>query len=173
MTNPQEMNGSPVRRRRIASVIIIVVDLALVAWGAMAALLPQYLLGPKGAPILPAGYEGFTGRTWQQIASDSPDIAGYISLLFRTYGAYCLTVGLFGVALAATAFRRGDRLAWWALLVGNTVAFASAMRYDWLVKAIGPFELTEYLGLALIWAALAMTAPIGRTEAHLAPTLGT
>jgi len=27
------------------------------------------------------------------------------------------------------------------------------------VNAIGPFELTEYLGLALVYSALAITAP--------------
>jgi len=48
--------------------------------------------------------------------------------------------------------------AWWALLVGNTITLASAMRYDWIVKAIGPFELTGYLGLAMIYGALAVTA---------------
>lgn len=36
------------------------------------------------------------------------------------------------------------------------------MTYDKTVNAIGPFELTEYLGLALVWAALAMTAPFLR-----------
>ena len=71
----------------------------------------------------------------------------------------CRGVRLLAVAVAATAFRRGERWAWWALLVGNTIAFVSAMTYDWTVSAIGPFELTEYLGLALIWGALAVTAP--------------
>jgi hypothetical protein len=33
------------------------------------------------------------------------------------------------------------------------------MRMDWLSRAIGPFELTEYVGLAMVWAALAITAP--------------
>jgi len=45
------------------------------------------------------------------------------------------------------------------LLIGNTVALVSAMRYDWIVNAIGPFELTEYLGLAVVCVALAITAP--------------
>ena len=62
--------------------------------------------------------------------------------------------------VAVTAFRRGERWAWWTLLVGNTVALVSAIMYDKMVNAIGPFELTEYLGLALVWAAFAMTAPI-------------
>ena len=61
--------------------------------------------------------------------------------------------------IAVTAFRRGDRRAWWALLVSNTIALVSALRYDWTVNAIGPFELTEYLGLVMIYAALAITAP--------------
>ena len=60
---------------------------------------------------------------------------------------------------AVIAFRRGERWAWWTQLIGNTVALGSAMTYDKTVHAIGPFELTEYLGLAFIWTALALTAP--------------
>jgi hypothetical protein len=33
------------------------------------------------------------------------------------------------------------------------------MTYDWTVRAIGPFEMTEYLGIAGVYAALAVTAP--------------
>ena len=33
------------------------------------------------------------------------------------------------------------------------------MTYDRIVNAIGPFEMTEYLGLALVYGALAVTAP--------------
>jgi hypothetical protein len=75
------------------------------------------------------------------------------------YGIYIVAFGLLAVAIAATAFRRGDRWAWWALLVGNTVAFASAMTYDRIVGAIGPFEWSEYLGLAVIYGSLAVTVP--------------
>jgi hypothetical protein len=54
------------------------------------------------------------------------------------------------------------------LLVGNTIAFVSAMTYDWTVGAIGPFELTEYLGLAMVWGTLAVTAPF-RAPARQVP----
>ena len=66
------------------------------------------------------------------------------------------------VTIAVTAFRRGDGWAWWALLVGNTIALVSAMRYDWIVNAIGPFEISEYVGLALVYTALLATAPFLR-----------
>ena len=147
------------RLQRVAWVLILIVDVGYIAWGAGAAASPDRLLGPGGKAILPAGYEGYSGGSWSELAGASPLIAGYMTLLFRMYGLYCVLFGLMGSAVAVTAFRRGERWAWWALLVGNTVALVSAMTYDMTVSAIGPFELTEYLGLALIWGALAVTAP--------------
>ena len=151
----------PATRLRIAWVVIVIVDAAFVAWGAMAALLPDRLLGPGGTPILAAGYEGFTKGSWSDLASTAPLTANYIELLFRMYGVYNVAFGLMAGAIAVVAFRRGEGWAWWALLVGNTIALVFAMAYDWTVNAIGPFELSEYIGLAMIYAALAATAPSG------------
>ena len=148
------------KRRQIAWVLILIVDVGLVAWGAMAAALPDFLLGPGGKPILPAGYEGFTGSSWSELVSTAPMTAGYIEGLFRMYGIFNVVFSLMAVAITVTAFRRGDGWAWWALLLGNTIALVSAMTYDKVVNAIGPFELTEYLGLALVWIALAITLPV-------------
>ena len=135
-----------------------------IAWGAGAAASPDRLLGPGGKAILPAGYEGYSGGSWSELSGASPVIAGYMTLLFRMYGLYCVLFGFMGSVIAITAFRRGERWAWWVLLVGNTVALLSAMTYDMTVSAIGPFELTEYLGLALVWGALAVTAPFRAVE---------
>ena len=87
------------------------------------------------------------------------------------YGVYNAAFGVMGTAVAVTAFRRGDRWAWWALLAGNTITLVSAMRYDWMVNAIGPFELSEYLGLVLIYGALAVTAPFPSTRRRVAATV--
>jgi hypothetical protein len=149
------------RLRRTAWLLIVVADSGILLWGAMAALAPEYLLGPGGAPILPAGYEGFSGRSWLELA---PAASGFMAVLFRVYGAYNVAFGLLAVAIAASAFRHGDGWAWWALLVGNTIAFGAAMTYDRTVHAIGPFELSEYLGLAVIYAALVATAPFLSAE---------
>lgn len=80
-------------------------------------------------------------------------------MVFRMYGIYIIAFGLLAATVAATAFRRRDRWAWWALLIGNTIAHVSAMTYDRIVGAIGPFEWSEYLGLAAIYLSLAVTAP--------------
>lgn len=145
--------------RRVAWFVILIADVGLIAWGAMAALLPEHLLGPGSAPILPAEYEGFTGYSWSALATTSPMATEFMTLLFRMYGTYGVAFALMAIAIAATAFRRGDGWAWWALLVGNTLAFVAAMTYDQIVRAIGPFELTEYICLAAIYLALAVTAP--------------
>ena len=146
-------------RRQVAWILIFIVDVGYIAWGAGAAASPLQLPGPGGRGILPAGYEGYTGASWSALAAASPSVADYMVLLFRMYGIYNVLFGVMGSVVAATAFRRGERWAWWALLVGNTVALGSAITYDATVHAIGPFELTEYLGLALVWGALAITAP--------------
>jgi hypothetical protein len=122
------------------------------------------MAGPGGKAILPAGYEGYSAASWPELLRTSPMIAEYMIVLFRMYGIYCVLFGLMGSAIAVTAFRRGERWAWWALLVADTIALVSVMRYDWIVNAIGPFELTEYLGLAAVWGALAVTAPFLATS---------
>jgi hypothetical protein len=146
-------------RRRVAWVLIVIVDVGFIAWGAMAALAPQHLLGRGSAPILPSGYEGFTGHSWSELAATSPPTTAFMTVLFRTYGAFNVAFGLLATAIALTAFRRGDRWAWWALLAGNTIALGSAMTYDWTVRAIGPFEASEYVGLVAVYGALAIRAP--------------
>ncbi len=145
--------------RRVAWILILIVDVGYIAWGAGAAASPDHLLGPGGLAILPAGYEGYSGGSWSQLAGAAPLIAGYMAVLYRMYGVYNVLFGLMTSAIAVTAFRRGEGWAWWALLVGNTVALVSAMTYDRTVNAIGPFELTEYLGLAMVGVSLAITAP--------------
>jgi len=158
--------------RRLAWIWIVLADIGLLAWAAMAAFAPERLMGPGSAPILPAGYEGFTGASWDALSTVSAKAPEYVTLLFRMYGLYGVAFSLLAIAVAANAFRHGERWAWWALLVGNAITYVGAMAYDQTVRAVGPFELTEYLALALVVAALATTAgPFGvfRTSARAVP----
>ena len=149
-------------KTRIAVILMLIVEASLVGWGAMAALAPERLLGPGGAPIVAAEWEGFTGQPWSDLARTSPQTIAFATVIFRVYGAYNVAFGLLAIFTAANAFRRGERWAWWALLVANTITLGSAMRFDWVMRAIGPFEVTEYLGLVMVYTALAMTAPFHR-----------
>jgi hypothetical protein len=154
-------------RRRVAMILILITDVGLIAWGAMAALLPDYLLGPGSEPILKAEYESYTHLSWSALTASSPSVAEFITILFRMYGTFNVVFGLMAVAIAATAFRRGERWAWWALLVGNTIALGSAMTFDRVINAIGIFEITEYVGIVAVYVALAITVQISVTARQL------
>jgi len=145
--------------RGVAWILILLADVGLLAWGAMAAVAPEHLLGPNSTPILKAEYEGFTGYSWSELTATAPKTADLLTLVFRMYGIYGVAFSLMAIAIAVTAFRRGDSWAWWALLVGNTITYISAMTYDQIARAVGPFELTEYLGLAAVYFALVVTLP--------------
>ncbi len=147
--------------RRAAWILIAIADIGLLAWGALAALAPDRLLGPNSTPILAAGYGGFTGGSWLALTATAPKTADFATLLFRMFGIYIVAFSLLAVAIAANGFRRNERWAWWALLVGNTIGFLAPMAYDQIVRAVGPFELSEYLGLAVVYASLAVNAPFG------------
>jgi MFS family permease len=145
--------------RRAAWILMLLADVGLLAWGAIAAVAPEHLLGPNSTPILHAEYENFTGYSWSEFSSTSPNAVVFMTLVFRMYGIYGVGFSLMAIAIAVTAFRRGEPWAWWTLLIGNTLTYVSAMIYDQIARAVGPFELTEYLGLGAIYFALATTAP--------------
>jgi hypothetical protein len=42
-------------------------------------LAPDRLPGAGSAPILSAGYEGFTGRSWQELTNASPKTAEFVT----------------------------------------------------------------------------------------------
>ena len=147
------------RVRRVAWIGMVAADVGLLAWAAMAAVAPERLIGPNSTPILPAGFQGFTGASWNELVATAPRTADYATLLFRMFGLYGSAFSLLAIAVGATAFREGARWAWWGLLVGNALTYVGAMAYDQIVRAVGPFEATEYLGLAVIVGALIVTSP--------------
>src|SRR5205814_3643101 len=100
------------RARQFAWLAIVVADAGLLLWGAMAALAP----GCPGA-CMTTGYETFTKQSWSELAATSAATSNFLLLLFRVFGAYNVAFGIVGIAIAATAFRRGEAWAWWALLV--------------------------------------------------------
>lgn len=143
------------RARQFAWVGIVVADAGLLAWGALTVLAPEC----PGA-CMTNGFETSTGSAWADLVAASPSTANFLLLLFRVFGAYNVAFGFLGIAVAATAFRRGDVWAWWALLIANTLAYGSAMTYDRMVGFIGTNEMLEYVCLAAAYAAQAVTAPV-------------
>ena len=96
-------SSSSDRRRSVAWILFLIVDVGFVLWGAGAAWAPDGLVGPGGKAILPAAFEGFSGGSWSALVSTSPLTASYMILLYRTYGFYNVAFGLTTVAITVTA----------------------------------------------------------------------
>jgi hypothetical protein len=62
-------------------------------------------------------------------------------------------------------FRRGERWAWFTLLGGNVIGFGVPMTYDQITGAIGFFEILEFVAIAAVLVALAISAR-GRAGVH-------
>lgn len=172
MKDVQTIRANTVIKRvpRLAWILILIADAGFIAWGAMAALAPQLLPGPGSTPIVTAEYENFTGLSWSELTSTSPKVAEFITILFRMYGIFNVVFGLLAIFITLAAFRRGERWAWWALLISNTIAFGSAITFDRVVKAIGVFEMSEYLGIAVVYFALIISARLLFSQAVILKT---
>lgn len=65
----------------------------------------------------PGELAGFSslGTTWEQLMVTDPGLAGYLTQLFVFVGASFTVVGILLAAISATAFRQGERWAWYTL----------------------------------------------------------
>lgn len=65
----------------------------------------------------PGELAGFSslGTTWEEMVATDPGLAGYIGQLFVFLGAVFTVTGVLIAAISATAFRRGERWAWYGL----------------------------------------------------------
>jgi hypothetical protein len=95
-------------RRRVAWILILIVDVGFIAWGVGAAIFLDRLLGPGGKTILPAGYEGFSKASWSELVTTAPMAARYMDVLYRTYGWYNVAFGVTTTIIAVTAPFRGE-----------------------------------------------------------------
>lgn len=115
------------------------------------------LLALFSPQVLVPGYEQYTGLSWAALTQDAPEIAKFFLLALRPVGALNVAVAIALIAIALTALWARERLAWWTLLVGHTIALGAPMAYDQLSGAIGVFEIGEWVVLGAVYAALAFT----------------
>ena len=55
------------------------------------------------------------GKTWDELIASDPRVADYLSYLLRFVGLSLVGISIFGMSVSATAYRRGEKWAWYAL----------------------------------------------------------
>jgi hypothetical protein len=136
--------------------MILVADAAIVLYGALALATPS---------LLTAGYESYSGTSWTSLVARTPVTAAYLLLVYRMVGGLNVALGITLIALIVGPFRRGERWAWFTVLGGNVLGFGAPMTYDQITGAIGFLEVLEFVAIAAVLVALALSAR-GKASVH-------
>ncbi len=88
-----------------------------------------------------ADFEQSTNLTWDEMRALNPTVTDYVQRVIRLNGAAYLGLGLIAALLSWTAYRRGERYAWFAMSVLPLALALSAG-----VFAVERSELAYYYG---------------------------
>jgi hypothetical protein len=131
--------------------VILMADAGIVLYGMLAVATPS---------LLTAGYEAYSGASWASLVARAPETAAYLLLVYRMVGGLNVALGITLIAIIVGPFRRGERWAWFTVLIGNVLGFGVPMAYDQITGAIGFFEILEFVAIAAVLVALALTAAL-------------
>jgi len=129
--------------------MILIADACVLLYGLMAILMPE---------VLSDGFRTYTGQSLSAFLITNPKTAEYVLLLGRLLGAFNAAFALGVISIALMSFRKGEVWSWYALLITNTVGYLAPITFDWTIGSIGIFEQLEMVFIALIYAALGISA---------------
>jgi hypothetical protein len=115
---------------------LLVAGAGILLYGGLAAINPA---------MMATGFESYTSQSWAELEAQSRETATYVLWLYRLVGGLNLGLGIILIALTLGPVRRGERWAWWSVLVGVLVGYGTPMVYDQAVGYIGAFEILEFV----------------------------
>ena len=133
--------------QRYAWIVLLVVGVLSLLIG-----LGDFILAGNGDPAL---VESVTGTPWTEVTATNPRIASLVNLLSRILGAWLIGFSILAVGISVTAYRKGDRWAWyalWALPLTFALIFAAFLTAGRVSGAPMPPALFSAPGLFLLSA---------------------
>lgn len=125
----------------LSAILLAVFGVALVFIGAFFMFLRP--------PLLPEDMR-FIGVSLKQLQAEQPRIASWLLRVFQVLGGYASATGLLTVTVAATSFRRDERMAF----VGVLAAGVASIGWMAIVNfSIGSDFRWALLAVAILWAA--------------------
>lgn len=116
--------------------------------GLMAIITPDILIS--------AGFEDYTGRAWSDFASANPKIADLYRIAYGEIGGLALCIVALVIGVVLTGYRKGERWAWFTLLVAGIFGWGSVL----YTSIVGGKTLVLALGIVgTILFAIAILVP--------------
>jgi hypothetical protein len=120
--------------------------------------LGDFILAGNGDPAL---VESMTGTPWAEVKATNPHMASLVNLLTRILGAWLIGFSVLALGVSVTAYRKGDRWAWyalWALPLTFALIFAVFLTAGRVAGAPTPPALFSAPGLFVL-SALGLLLP--------------
>jgi len=99
--------------------VAIVMGLAFITLRPLVVLLPED--------------QRFTGMTVEQLRTQSPALFTWIGLVFRSWGAFAVGLGVLLTGIAVSAYRRGERWAWWTVALAGLSTFTIFLKVNFVL----------------------------------------
>lgn len=106
------------------------------------------------APIL-----GSTGLTWSQLASSNPKFATFLAFTLFDDGISGVGLGIFGMAVSYTSYRKGERWAWYLSWLNPIGIIAAQLNIYYLTGSVITIVLTVVF---LIFCMIGLFLPYGQ-----------
>ncbi len=104
--------------------------------------------------------EATLGVTVSQIRGFSPNVMGLITHLYQSVGIYLLGMGIFFCVVSWVPFRKGEKWAWYSMLIVGGVGAGGQLVFAYLADGvIASFYLPSAAMLLVLWA-VAIVLPI-------------
>lgn len=123
--------------------LVVIGVLAVVMGISFVVLRPIIVLLPED--------QRFTGLTPDQLKALNAQLFIWIGFVFRSWGAFAIGLGILVSAIAASAYRQGDRWAWWALAIAGLVTFGVFLTVNLMLGSDFRVPIALLLA-AYVWA---------------------
>ena len=123
--------------------LAVIGSLAVLMGASFVALRPIIVLLPED--------QRFTGLTPDQLKALNAQLFIWIGLVFRSWGAFAMGLGILVTVVASTAYRQGERWAWWALAVAGLLTFGIFLTVNLMLGSDFKYPIALLLAVYL-WA---------------------
>ncbi|RWC88766.1 hypothetical protein EN794_013075 [Mesorhizobium sp. M00.F.Ca.ET.151.01.1.1] len=137
----------------LSAILLAVFGVALVCIGAFFMFLRP--------PLLPEDMR-FIGMSLGQLQAEQPRMASWLLRVFQVLGGYASATGLLTVTVAATSFRRHERMALVGVLAGGVASIGWMAIVNF---SIGSDFRWALLAVAVLWAASVCTFMVEISQA--------
>ena len=125
--------------------------MTLTVIGAASILMGVIFVALRPLVVLLPEDQRYTSVTVEQLRAHSPALFAWIGMVFRSWGAFAIGMGILVIGISVSAYRHGERWAWWSLAVAGLTTFGIFLSVNLALGSDFRWVIAALCG-AYIWA---------------------